>query len=393
MKFEEKKPLKRIDSLVINKIEIEQTTVTQTFPILPYIFFDSASSEIKPIYLKNSNNDSFSEAGLPQDNVEIYYRILDLIGSRMNSNKKANLIINGVTDGAELSNTTLRLKLGMNRAEIIKQYLIDNWKIEENRIITKSQELPNLATSTQYKEGFAENRRVEFSSNNSELFEPVSHTKFLEFATTNDKIQISPKLNNQNDIKHWTMHLSADDRIIYNTRGDKPLELNEIQLDSKLINQIGNSTAKNKLVKVVFQIIDGENNVESSEYQIPVNLKSQNFELGRLNLIVFDFDRSDLSKFNQNLISKFVESSIKPESTVNIIGSTDKLGEIDYNFQLSKSRAENVNAFIRNKMPGVNIQKIEGIGSSLLKYNNDLPEGRFYCRTVLIEVKTPLEKR
>mgnify|MGYP002079062403 CR=1 FL=1 len=124
-----------------------------------------------------------------------------------------------------------------------------------------------------------------------------------------------------------------------------------------------------------------------------IDLKNQNYELGRLNLIVFDFDRSDLSKFNQDLISKFVKSSIKKESEIHIIGSTDRLGDDNYNMRLSTARAENVRAFIMSKFNLANITQVKGIGSNFLKYNNELPEGRFYCRTVLIEVKTPLIQR
>ncbi|MEI6089253.1 MAG: hypothetical protein WCR42_02265 [bacterium] len=34
---------------------------------------------------------------------------------------------------------------------------------------------------------------------------------------------------------------------------------------------------------------------------------------------------------------------------------------------------------------------VQGVGEDTLLYNNDVPEGRFYCRTVQIVVKTPIE--
>jgi hypothetical protein len=33
----------------------------------------------------------------------------------------------------------------------------------------------------------------------------------------------------------------------------------------------------------------------------------------------------------------------------------------------------------------------EGMGERELIYNNELPEGRFYCRTVTITVETPIK--
>ncbi|MDT8323235.1 MAG: hypothetical protein RRA94_03905 [Bacteroidota bacterium] len=50
-----------------------------------------------------------------------------------------------------------------------------------------------------------------------------------------------------------------------------------------------------------------------------------------------------------------VAQAIKPTSSVDITGSTDRIDEA----------------------PEL--------------YDNDLPEGRFYCRTVAVEVKTPIE--
>jgi hypothetical protein len=35
--------------------------------------------------------------------------------------------------------------------------------------------------------------------------------------------------------------------------------------------------------------------------------------------------------------------------------------------------------------------KGEGVGNAELLFNNDIPEGRFYCRTVNIVVKTPVQ--
>lgn len=388
-----KTPPIRIKNLYVSPFSLEQTTVTQTYPILPYIFFDSLSSEISSVYLNNQNNSSFDESSLPKDNLAIYYRILDLIGNRLSKLEKANLTINGVSDGSELDNSAARIRLGQSRAQSIKNYLVNFWKIHPNRIFVKSQELPNVPTTMQYKEGFAENRRVELSSDNADIFEPVSHTDFLEFATSDSKISIVPNINLMSEIKHWTLHLSANDKILYNTRGDAPISTIEIDLSQSLIENLASFTAQNVSIKAIFQTIDYENNVESKEIILPIELKTQNYELGRLNLIVFDFDRSDLSKFNQDLIAKFVQSSIKKESLINITGSTDRLGDDAYNFKLSSARADNVRAFILNKFNLANITQVKGIGSSELKYNNDLPEGRFYCRTVLIEVKTPLIQR
>jgi hypothetical protein len=35
--------------------------------------------------------------------------------------------------------------------------------------------------------------------------------------------------------------------------------------------------------------------------------------------------------------------------------------------------------------------EVLGLGKDILLYNNDIPEGRFYCRTVNITVETPIK--
>ena len=95
---------------------------------------------------------------------------------------------------------------------------------------------------------------------------------------------------------------------------------------------------------------------------------------------------------NKEMIKNFVVNSISDSSKVMITGSTDKLGEKDYNLKLSKARAENTYSYIMNLKPKAEFEEIKGIGDSKLLYDNDLPEGRFYCRTVLIEVSTPVKK-
>ncbi|TNE35373.1 hypothetical protein EP342_01720, partial [bacterium] len=74
-----------------------------------------------------------------------------------------------------------------------------------------------------------------------------------------------------------------------------------------------------------------------------------------------------------------------------IVGSTDFLGERNYNNELSQNRANNVAKYINTLLPDVKFKKVIGVGSENPKFDNSTPEGRFYCRTVLIEVKTPIK--
>lgn len=117
------------------------------------------------------------------------------------------------------------------------------------------------------------------------------------------------------------------------------------------------------------------------------------FEVSRLSLIVFDFNRFDISNQNKRMMQQFVKDAIKSTSQTTITGTTDRLGEADYNIELSKSRALSVRDYLLSIQPTLQLKEVKGIGASILPFDNNVPEGRYYCRTVSIEVKTPVDKQ
>ncbi|MEP7220313.1 MAG: OmpA family protein, partial [Bacteroidota bacterium] len=106
-------------------------------------------------------------------------------------------------------------------------------------------------------------------------------------------------------------------------------------------------------------------------------------QIDRYSLIIFDFDKGDLNETNRK-IAQFIKARIRPTAAVTIEGSTDRIGEAEYNKRLSEERARSTARAL-----GVAGGTVRGIGESGL-YDNDLPEGRFYCRTVSIVVETPV---
>jgi outer membrane protein OmpA-like peptidoglycan-associated protein len=128
----------------------------------------------------------------------------------------------------------------------------------------------------------------------------------------------------------------------------------------------------------------------SASTRFPLVKTVRNFEVSRLSLIVFDYDRSDISRVNADMMQRVVKASVREGSTATIVGSTDRLGEMDHNLQLSEQRAKAVERTAHAIAPSLSIGKVEGIGPSVLPYDNSLPEGRFYCRTVSLTITTPL---
>src|SRR5262245_56943406 len=102
----------------------------------------------------------------------------------------------------------------------------------------------------------------------------------------------------------------------------------------------------------------------------------------------FDFDTPNVSDFNAQVV-KLIQDRMRTSSAVRITGVTDRTGEASYNQTLSTKRAEATAKRIQSRIVPEQLRAI-GTGETLI-YNNDLPEGRFYNRTVVIEIATPIE--
>lgn len=368
-----------------------ETVVTQTYPLLNYIFFDSASAVLKEKFRNSEPTVLFDEKKLPKSTLGIYYRILDIIGSRMRSNPAYKITLAGVTDGIEAADKDTRLALASQRAQSVASYLKGRWGIESGRISLDSREMPAVPTSVQYDEGYQENRRVEIYSDDNELLQPVSHTRFMEYAPDDSLHRFDISLRAHENIKSVILNLKRDGKVVLSKiLAPSGQFAYDIVLDNGLLGEL--LEQEGSFLSAELSVTDKDYRTETKEIALDITREKNNFEIGRLNLIVFDFDRAEISKTNKTMIKNFVSSSLRKNSETVITGSTDRLGEAAYNNRLSSERAAAVESYIRNFLPDYVFKEVKGTGSSVLPYDNSLPEGRFYCRTVLIEVKTPVTK-
>ena len=104
-------------------------------------------------------------------------------------------------------------------------------------------------------------------------------------------------------------------------------------------------------------------------------------------LILFDYGKFTLSSAHKKVID-FVKKRVSPNSTISIIGYTDKIGDEEINDRISTNRAKSV-----AKLLDFENAETYGLGKRELLFDNSLPEGRFYCRTVRISIETPIEKQ
>ena len=268
--------------------------------------------------------------------------------------------------------------------------LVERWGIATQRIRTASVDVPVIASNDEYVEGREENRRVEISSSNSELLAPVVHEKFLEYVPLQQRQKFALQVLRADRAKQWEIEVTRNGRVIASRQGRAPLpEAVEITIDSSVMTALGREILPADSLRGTVRVTQDDGSIVSSACTFPITKSQNTYELSRLSLIVFDFDRSDITATNKEMMQRFVKEAVQASSRISIVGSTDRLGEAQYNKSLSQSRADAVKMFLQQAKPGALIDRCEGVGASRLPYDNNVPEGRYYCRTVAITVQTP----
>lgn len=375
----------RIDSA----LTLRQTMITQTYPLLPYIFFDSAQSALRPVYHIQTSTESFSENDISKETLDIYYALIPIIAQRMKRMPQAQLTIIGTSDSKEASTEQERQILARHRATAVYNAFVGQG-ILPNRITVTIQATPSIVSSERIKEGVEENRRVELLASQPEILAPVVHSRFLEYIF--DEKQRMMTIQSNDSLRDWTISVMHRGALVRAWRGHGIVPTSfSLRTDSLPTQRIGLIATEYDTLRVNIQAQTTNGTLVSTSVAQLFRKVADNVEVHRLSLIVFDFDKSEISSANKNMMQTFVQEAIKPMSSITIAGTTDRVGEAPYNTLLSQARADAVKKQLLLLQPSANILWSKGFGESMLLFSNDVPEGRFYCRTVSVVVKTPIE--
>ena len=380
----------RFASIHTPDLELQQTIITQTFPILPYIFFDPGS--VFPNSIKTNVSPDFREDQVSSNTLETYNNLLGIIAKRMLTSRDSKITLIGNSDGKEKSNLKERKALAQGRAQTIKDIFVNNWGIQPDRILIQSRDIPRILSNKEYIEGDAENRRVEIETNSPEILSPVIYSKFNEYIPIQNTVSIALETDAKAEITDWRLSILHHEKQLYAKSGIQlPDAKFDIPLDSAIISSLGNSiSGMQDSVDILLEFTLASGEVLSNRTKQSIKNTKNTYEISRLSLIVFEYDESTLSDKNAMMMREFLKKEIGPQSKIDITGSTDKLGEATYNVELSQDRAKAVETYMRSLQSNLNITSVKGIGSSRMMFDNSLPEGRYYCRTVSIEVKNPI---
>jgi outer membrane protein OmpA-like peptidoglycan-associated protein len=360
-------------------------------PMLNYIFFDENSSEIPKRYIKikSEETDSFKEDELKNmDVLPTYYYVLNIIGKRLRETPRAKITLVGANsnEGVEEGN----LQLSQRRAESVKAYFTDVWGIDAGRIKVEARNLPKEFSNYEEVGGNEENRRVEIIASDPDISEPVFTIDTIR-RISKASLRFYPKIDAQAGIKNWKLSAKQDNSEIFTDEGNteypdtidwtidedkknNPRKGGQVDYSLDVTDNLGQSFSTPIASFPIDQLSIDKKKVEG--------IADKEFEF--YSLILFDYGKSKLGSEHKKTAA-LVKKRITKESKVSIIGYTDAMGGEEINKKISYERA---NEFAKK----INLKnsKILGAGESELLYDNSLPEGRFYCRTVKITIETPI---
>ncbi len=401
---------------------MRQVASIQLHPLLNYVFFDMGKADIASRYIlfkSPSETFSFNDERIPGGTLEKYYHVLNIFGYRLKKNPAAKVRVVGCTDNNSLGYSQVEKTpdLSKNRATVVYNYLRDIWGIEESRMKLEFRDEPELPSNKRDSMGIVENRRTEIICEDWEVIKPI--------------IDKDPKVFPQPEEMTWTLKNGIEDELVAKRR----VEIKRDDKEWATLTDIGTNAASTKWdwqdksgvypdsssktsvsttnqniynlspykARLVVTSKQG-NECESPWVNVPIKfIKTQCGAVGRTqgsghdstlenyNLILFPFNSALAGPRNERILNDYVYKRCFKTSKVEIEGHTDVIGMDVANFKLSENRAKTAYEGIKSKTEGVAVLNTKGVGENSPIYDNGMPEGRFYNRTVKIVIQTPLE--
>lgn len=373
----------------VARVVIEETEVEESFPLLPQVFFPEASSTLELSRLQliePADTASFDEKRLPPATLDIYRHLLNIVGSRLRRYPDAKLTVIGTN--ANLGPEAGNLALSQARAAAVRDYLVRVWGIEPSRIAIRARNLPASPSNNTTPEGQEENRRAELVASKPEILRPVTISN-VSVSANPPLVEFVPRVQSEAGLVAWKATIEQEGKTIRTLQGQSDPEPYRWNVTEQPYPRM------DKPVTVTYTVRDRTGQTMDKSLQLDVEqltVRQKRFEqrddkrIDRFSLIVFDFNKADLTPAHRELLSE-VKSRIQPQSKVVIAGYADRSGDPDYNRELARRRCVEVQRALG--LPDAAVTIVPK-GSDELLYDNATPEGRSYCRTVQITIETPI---
>jgi len=382
---------------------IEENLVKELYPLLTYVFFDSGSAAIPDRYIlftDPSQTQRFSDSTIPGGTLEKYYHVLNIIGYRLRKYPNTKIEITGCNSGQD-SLREVR-SVSEQRGKVVYDYLMNIWQIDPSRVkLQAARDLPALPSNRRDPLGLIENRRTEITSNDYEIVRPIVNRDLRRYPQPdtmhfqmqngiNDALVARRAIEIKRGGQMWHILTNVGRTDVVSppfnwgkNANEDSIPNNESPYTAQLIvySQDGKECRSN-IVEIPVEIITNEEKRNEKLVDKTIDIYS---------LVLFKFDSPEAGALNERILDEFVYSDVRPGAQIGIIGYTDVVGLEDRNLRLSEQRAGTVTSGIRKNVRAGVYASLEGkgVGETAPLYTNDLPEGRFYNRTVQVRIVTP----
>jgi outer membrane protein OmpA-like peptidoglycan-associated protein len=378
--------------------------VRETFPLRNYVFFEEGSSEIPPRYVALTKNEaaSFKEeqlqefqpknmVGRPGRQMFVYYNILNIIGDRMKRNPGTDISLSGASETGPA--------FGKERAESIKRYLVNVFGIDSSRITTEGRDKPQIPSvvhgaTKELTLLRAGDRRVDIESTSPAMMiqvggaphymlKPVQIVAVVEDPLDSHVVFHADGANEA--LASWSLEITDEQgkvqRFGPSTRDQESISGNTI---------LGDRSQGDYKIVMLGETKNGKFVTKESSIHLIRRVEPKK-ETVRFR-ILFDFDKSKTIASYEKFLTEVVTPLIPDSGVVIIHGYTDIIGDEVYNDSLSSQRAQDAQGIIERAVANTNKKGITyqtfGFGENLqyASFDNALPEGRFYNRSVIIDI-------
>lgn len=372
-------------------VRVEEFSASSSRYILPSVYFDELSTDIAQRYkkLKPSEKNKFLLENLAtQGLLDNYYQILNIIGKRLGLSPRSKITLTGFADaGKEKSD----IQLAQRRTETIKKYLKDVWNIDEKRVGVKTGVPPIGSSGEPNSDNSPENqRRVEIHSDSPELMDDLRFD-YIQRLAQPKLLKMKLDIDAPAGLKQWKLEaIEADsvrvrtlktfrgttsfpETLDWNVAASPQDTLPESSRDVALRLEAQDKT--NRSVRSPFSFVPME--------VITINAKRKSRKpdekIESFTVPLF----ADNSVVQRTL--KKIQAKVSPESNVVITGYSDPRDSETETLANAKQRAQTV-AKLLNLTNSTTI-----LAAPAPLYDNAVPEGKHYNRTVQVEIRTPVK--
>lgn len=310
------------------------------------------------------------------------------MGDRLRSNPNASISLSG----ASLKGP----QEGKEFAEAVKLYLVDVFGINGSRISTEGRTKPVIPS--EQPGGTKEldllrvsDRRVDIESSSPGLLMEVGGGMMKPVQI--NAIQADPMDS------HLVLNVGGAEELLKSWSIDISNEKGNVHHYGPFYKDVESIPGKTILDEhpegnyKVIMIGETKNGLSvRKESSVDLVKQDETIEKSLRYSILFDFDKSKAIDTYDKFLTDVVSPLITDGSRVIIHGHTDITGSEEYNHTLSHDRAMHTQKVLENALSNAgrgNVQfQATGYGEDLenAPFNNNLPEERFYNRTVIIDI-------